>query len=190
VHGDAYRANLVESQSIHAQKIRAKYHIHCTQLYIQNHAMQTRTNTPLAPHVSPNTHPSITVLSQSLFPVTLPPPPPYPYPPIPYPLPAVLLPLLTGNPYPAPAPPPNLAPPPFMRSVVYLFKRRGKSTPLKYAIQIAALAPALSRQYSNVLVYMCPPYPLHPGGSVVLGYQRTLNASGSASPIVIFEFRV
>jgi hypothetical protein len=41
-----------------------------------------------------------------------------------------------------------------------------------------------------VLLYKCPPYPLHPGGSVVLGYHLTLNCKGSASPIVTFALRV
>ena len=56
--------------------------------------------------------------------------------------------------------------------------------PLKYATQIAALAPALSRQYKKVLLYKCPPYPLHPGGNVVLGYHRTEKCSERLSPIV------
>jgi hypothetical protein len=77
-----------------------------------------------------------------------------------------------------------------MRSVAYRFSRLGNSTPRKYTTHIAALATALRKQYTNVLVYMCPPYPDQPGGNVVLGYQRTEKESDKGSPMVIFVFLV
>lgn len=101
--------------------------------------------------------------------------------PYPYPLYPLLLPLATGSPYPPLLP---------TLSVAYLFNLRGSSTPLKYATQIAALAPALNKQYKNVLLYKCPPYPLHPGGNVVLGYHLTEKCNERLSPIVTLAFLV
>jgi hypothetical protein len=71
------------------------------------------------------------------------------------------------------------------RSLPWLFSLRGSSTPLKYATQIAALARALIMQYTKVLKVKCPPTPVQPLGSWVVGYHRTLNCNGKGSPITI-----
>lgn len=44
-----------------------------------------------------------------------------------------------------------------------------------------------NKQYTMVLKVICPPYPAHPEGSCVFGYQRTLKRSGNGSPITIRE---
>lgn len=93
-----------------------------------------------------NTH-----YTQSFFPRLL---PPYPYPPNPYPLPVLFSPPFgIGSPYPLPPlippPMPNRLPP-FILSLAYNLSLLGSSTPRKYATQIAALAPALKRQYKSV----------------------------------------
>jgi hypothetical protein len=74
-------------------------------------------------------------------------------------------------------------------SLAYLLNLLGNSTPRKYATQTAAAATALKRQYNTVLLYTCPPYPVQPGGKVVLGYHLTLNCSGNESPIVTLTLR-